>query len=155
LYCIEMQIRELSTDECLEFLRRTRIGHLGCVLAEQPYVVPIHFSCDPDHHRLYGFSGVGQKVSWMRQNPQVCVEVPDISDKNRWTSVVVFGRYEEIEDSPEYAETWKRVWALFRQHQEWWLPAAAKVGSHEAPAVVIYQIHIDRVSGRTASRDRS
>lgn len=150
-----MQIRELSTDECLEFLRRMRLGHLGCALAEQPYVVPIQFSCDPDHERLYGFSGVGQKVSWMRENPQVCVAVSDIADKNRWTTVLVFGRYEEIEDSPEHAATRERVWALFQQRQEWWLPAAAKVGSREAPAVVIYQIHLDRVTGRSSSRDRS
>src|SRR5215208_4514929 len=113
-----MQIRELSTDECLEFLRHTRLGHLGCAVAEQPYVVPIHFSCDPDHPRLYGFSGVGQKVSWMRQNPSVCVEASDIADKNRWTTVVIFGRYEEIEDSPEHADTRQRVWDLFQQRQE-------------------------------------
>jgi nitroimidazol reductase NimA-like FMN-containing flavoprotein (pyridoxamine 5'-phosphate oxidase superfamily) len=147
-----MQIRELTTEECLELLNGMRMGHLACALAGQPYVVPIHFSFDPHQKRLYGFSGIGQKVSWMRQNPHVCVEVPDIADKNRWTTVLVFGRYEEIEDSPEHAETRKRVLDLFQQRPQWWLPATAKVGSREAPAVVIYQILIDRVTGRSTSR---
>lgn len=149
-----MLIRELSTDQCLEFLSGATLGHLACALAGQPYVVPIHFSLDPDRRCLYGFAGVGQKVSWMRENPHVCVEVPEISDKNRWTTVLVFGRYEEITDAPEFAERRKRALDLFQQRREWWLPAAAQLPSREAPAVVIYQIHIDRVTGRTASRNR-
>ena len=150
-----MQIRELNADECLELLTRTPLGHLGCALGGQPYVVPIHFSFDADKQCLYGFSTVGQKVSWMRQNPHVCIEVSEIADKNRWTSVLIFGRYEEIDDSPEYAETRSRVLDLFQKRQQWWLPAAGKVGSRESPAVVIYQVHIDRITGRSALRDRT
>jgi uncharacterized protein len=150
-----MLIRDLNTDQCIELLKRATLGHLGCALAGQPYVVPIHFSFDAERHCLYGFSAVGQKIAWMRENPHVCVEVPDIADKNRWATVVVFGRYEEIQDSPEFAETRKRVWDLFQQRNEWWLPAAAKHGSREAASVLIYQIHIDRLTGRSASRDRS
>jgi nitroimidazol reductase NimA-like FMN-containing flavoprotein (pyridoxamine 5'-phosphate oxidase superfamily) len=115
--------------------------------------VPIHFSFDADRKCLYGFSAVGQKVTWMRENPRVCVEVSDISDKNRWMTVLVFGRYEEIQESTEYADTRKRVWDLFQQRSEWWLPAAAKLGGRESAAVVIYQIHVDRLSGRSASRE--
>ena len=149
-----MLIRELTTDQCTDLLSRTRLGHLGCCLAGQPYVVPIHFSFDAGRRCLYGFSAVGQKVSWMRENPHVCVEVPDIVDKNRWTTVLIFGRYEEIEDTPESAETRKRVWQLFQERPEWWLPATAQVGSHKPAPVVIYQIHIDRMSGRSVSRNR-
>jgi nitroimidazol reductase NimA-like FMN-containing flavoprotein (pyridoxamine 5'-phosphate oxidase superfamily) len=150
-----MLIRELNTDQCVELLGRTTLGHLGCALGRQPYVVPIQFSFDSDRHCLYAFSAVGQKIAWMRDNPYVCVEIPDITDKNRWTTVLVFGRYEEIEDSPEHAEIRKRVWDRFEQRREWWLPAAAKLDSRESSAVVVYQIHIDRLTGRTASRDRS
>jgi nitroimidazol reductase NimA-like FMN-containing flavoprotein (pyridoxamine 5'-phosphate oxidase superfamily) len=147
-----MLIRELNTEQCIELLKRTTLGHLACAHGEQPYVVPIHFSFDADGKCLYGFSAVGQKVTWMRRNPRVCVEVSDISDKNRWMTVLVFGRYEEIQESTEYADTRKRVWDLFQQRSEWWLPAAAKLGARESAAVVIYQIHVDRLSGRSASR---
>ena len=91
----------------------------------------------------------------MRENPLVCIEIPEIGDKNRWTTALVFGRYEEIQDSPEYAETRQRVRDLFQERREWWLPAAEKLGLRESHAVVIYQIHIDRITGRSASRDSS
>lgn len=150
-----MQIRELNTEQCLDLLKRSTLGHLGCVQGPQPYVIPIHFSFDGDRNCLYGFSAVGQKIAWMRENPYVCLEVADITDKNRWTTVIVFGRYEEIQDTPDYAETRKRVWDLFQERREWWLPAAGKLGTRESAAVLIYQIHIDRVTGRSASRDQS
>ena len=87
----------------------------------------------------------------MRENPLVCLEIDDIQDKNHWQTVVIFGRYEEIQDSPE-AEARQRAEALFHQRQEWWLPAAAKVSSREPHAVVVYRIQIDRMTGRRAAR---
>ena len=98
-----MQIRELSTEQCLEILKRTTLGHLACAVGQQPYVVPIHFSFDAERNCMYGFSAVGQKIASMRENPLVCIEIPEIGDKNRWTMALVFGRYQEIQDSPEYA----------------------------------------------------
>ena len=65
----------------------------------QPYVVPIYFAYEPD--RLYGFSTVGQKVEWMRDNPLVCVEADEVRAHNEWASVVVLGRYEELSDRPD------------------------------------------------------
>ena len=35
----------------------------------------------------------------MRENPKVCLEVEEIDGKDSWTTVVVFGRYEEIHQS--------------------------------------------------------
>jgi nitroimidazol reductase NimA-like FMN-containing flavoprotein (pyridoxamine 5'-phosphate oxidase superfamily) len=147
-----MRIHELSPTECGEILQRTSLGHLACAKDGQPYVVPIHFSFDLERGCVYGFSTVGQKVEWMRENPRVCLEIEDISDRAHWQTVVVFGRYEEIQDSPEEAEARERAQRLFQGRPEWWLPAAAKVGSHERHAVVVYRIHIDRVTGRKAAR---
>jgi nitroimidazol reductase NimA-like FMN-containing flavoprotein (pyridoxamine 5'-phosphate oxidase superfamily) len=148
-----MLLHELKTEECVDLLKRTTLGHLGCALAGQPYVVPIQFSYDVERNCLYAFSSLGQKIAWMRENPYVCVEVSDIADKNRWISVLVFGRYEEVQDSPEHAEIRKRVWEHFQERREWWLPAAAKLGSRESPPVLIFQIVVDRLTGRSASRD--
>lgn len=147
-----MRIYELSPTDCAEILQRTRLGHLACAKDGQPYVVPIHFSFDVERGCVYGFSTVGQKVQWMRENPRVCLEVDDISDPGHWQTVVVFGRYEEIQDSAEEAEARDRAQRLFQQRPEWWLPAAAKVGSRERHSVVVYRIHIDRVTGRKAAR---
>jgi nitroimidazol reductase NimA-like FMN-containing flavoprotein (pyridoxamine 5'-phosphate oxidase superfamily) len=39
---------------------------------------------------LYGFAFHGQKIDWMRANPNVCVEVDEIVDQYHWTTVLVF-----------------------------------------------------------------
>lgn len=149
-----MVIHELTPVQCAEILRQTNLGRLACAHDGQPYVVPIIFSFDDERHCIYGFSTVGQKVRWMRENPLVCLEVDTIEDRNRWQTVIVFGRYEEIHDSPAEAAARRRAEALFQQRSEWWFPAAAKVGGSERHAVVVYRIQIDRMTGRRAARDR-
>ena len=99
-----MLIHELNQAECAEFLSRNSVGRLGCALFNQPYIVPIHFSFDADRTCLYAFSMIGQKIEWMRKNPRVCVEVDEIAGKDQWTTVLVFGRYHELERSPKDAE---------------------------------------------------
>jgi uncharacterized protein len=147
-----MLIHELTARECADILERATIGHLACARDGQPYVTPVSFSFDAQRGCVYGFSTVGQKVDWMRENPRVCLEVADVRDRNHWQTVVVFGRYEEIQDSPEEDEARQRAESLFQHRAQWWLPGAAKVGGRERHAVVVYRIHIDRVTGRRTSR---
>jgi len=149
-----MLIHELTRSECLEVLQRAQIGRLGCARYDQPYVVPIHFSFDTEQECVYGFSAVGQKIEWMRQNPKVCLEVEDIADRDHWTTVLLVGRYAEIDQSPEQAPARRRAEQLFQQRREWWLPGAAKVATREHHDIVVYRIEIVRLTGRRASRER-
>lgn len=147
-----MRIRELTELECSDILQHSELGHLACSRHDQPYIVPIHFSFDPQRKCLYAFSAVGQKIEWMRENPRVCVEVGDIKDKSHWTTVVIFGAYEDLGDSPEDASARTRAQRLFERRPEWWFPAAAKTDSVEHSAVVIYRIRINRMTGRRTTR---
>ena len=147
-----MLIHELNHTECSAVLQRNSLGRLGYARFDQPYIVPIHFSYDQRRHCLYAFSAVGQKIEWMRENPRVCVEVDDITDKNHWTTVLIFGGYEELTESPDDSADRRRALKLFEQRPEWWFPAAAKADSRERHAVVVYRIRIDRQSGRRAAR---
>ncbi len=147
-----MLIHDLTPTECAELLERTTLGRLACAKDGQPYVVPIHFSFDRERGCVYSFSGVGQKVTWMRQNPRVCLEVDEVSDKDHWQTVVVFGRFEEIQDSPEETEARQRAEALFQKRTEWWLPAAAATAGSRVRHIV-YRIHVDEVTGRRAARN--
>jgi len=147
-----MIVHDLSPAECAEFLKQSDLGRLACTHEGQPYIVPIHFSFDPDRKCLYSFSTVGQKIAWMRENPKVCVEVDDIADKDHWTTVLAFGRYEEMDESPADKAARQTAQELFQQRPEWWFPAAAKRGAREHHAMVIYRVQIDRLTGRRASR---
>jgi nitroimidazol reductase NimA-like FMN-containing flavoprotein (pyridoxamine 5'-phosphate oxidase superfamily) len=149
-----MLIHELTADDCAELLSRTSLGRLACSHEGQPYIVPIHFSFDAARTCLYAFSTVGQKIEWMRANPKVCVEVEDIHDKDHWTTVLAFGRYEEMDDSPDDKAARKNAQELFQQRPEWWFPAAAKLPFRHHHAMLVYRIQIDRLTGRRASRER-
>lgn len=149
-----MLIHELNRDQCREVLARSDLGRLACARFDQPYVVPIHFSFDAERNCVYGFSTVGQKIQWMRENPKVCLEIEEFVDKDSWTTVVALGRYEEIHQNPAEGEARQRAEQLFMARDEWWLPAAAKVPGREHHDVVVYRIQIDRLTGRRAARSR-
>ena len=148
-----MLVHELSPTDCVEVLTRNDLARLACTHNDQQYVVPIHFSFDARWNCLYACSTVGQKIGWMRQNPKVCLEIEEFADRDHWTTVLVFGRYEELDDLPVETDALRSARQLFQQRREWWLPAAAKVGSSEHHEMVIYRIVISRLTGRRASRD--
>jgi len=149
-----MQIKELTREQCRDVLSRTELGRLACARFDQPYVVPIHFSFDPARNCVYAFSTVGQKIEWMRENPKVCLAVDEIPDKDAWTTVLAFGRYEELHRRPEESDARATAEALFAKRYEWWLPAAAKVAGRERHDGIVYRIQIDRLTGRRAGPDR-
>jgi uncharacterized protein len=149
-----MLIHDLSPSECADILRRSSIGRLACSHFDQPYIVPISFSFDAQRECVYGFSTIGQKILWMRENPKVCLEVDDIADKDHWTTVVILGRYAEIQQTPDEAEARKRAQQFFQARQQWWLPGAAKTSSRDHDAVVLYRITLDHVTGRRTAREQ-
>jgi nitroimidazol reductase NimA-like FMN-containing flavoprotein (pyridoxamine 5'-phosphate oxidase superfamily) len=149
-----MLVHQLTSEQCRDVLSRARLARLACARGDQPYVVPISFTYDPASNCLFSFSVVGKKVQWMRENPKVCLEIEDIDDQFHWSTVVVFGRYDEIDDSPAQSDVRRRAHELLQQRAEWWLPGGANVTDREHHAVVVYRIHIDSVTGRRAARER-
>ena len=142
-----MRVHELSRAECLEVLGRAEVGRLACTRGDEPYVVPIYVAFDGTD--LYGFSTLGQKIIWMRSNPRVCLEVEEIDDGRRWTTVLAFGRYEELSRPHEERQGLETATALLAARRpEFWLPAAAKVGTQEHASPVLYRIAIERLTGR-------
>ncbi len=82
-----MIIHELTPADCVDVLSRTSLARLACCRMNQPYVVPISIAYDPRQVCLFGFSAIGRKVEWMRENPNVCLEVEDVEDRFNWTTV--------------------------------------------------------------------
>jgi len=93
-------IHEMSREECHRVLARTTLARLGCAHENQPYVVPVYLAFHEQAKCFYGFTTPGQKVEWMRSNPRVCVEIDEIVSHDQWVSVIAFGRYEELPETP-------------------------------------------------------
>jgi len=144
-----MIVHELSESACREILGRSHVARVACSRQGQPYIVPISY--DFDGEALYGFSTLGQKVIWMRENPRVCVEVEEIDNRFQWTTVLVFGHYEELRGD-EHAAARERARGLFEERETWWLPAAAKVNPPEHHVPIVYRIVIEWMTGRRAGR---
>lgn len=148
-----MVIHELSPVECLQVLARARHGRLACARDGQPYVVPFFYYLDAPGYCLFSFSTLGQKIEWMRSNPKVCVEVDDIVDQFNWTTVLVFGRYDEVGDASHDRDSRRRAHELFRQRSVWWLPGVGKsTAGDEHHTPIVYRIQIDKLTGRRAAR---
>jgi nitroimidazol reductase NimA-like FMN-containing flavoprotein (pyridoxamine 5'-phosphate oxidase superfamily) len=148
-----MTIHELTAAECEEFIGRAAVGRLGCSHRGQPYIVPVSIYFGREERCLYGFSTLGTKVEWMRENPKVCIEVDAIADRSQWTTVLIMGRYEELDASGAQGRERQRALDLFQEQPRWWLPAGAKMSSgveHSSP--VVYRIHILSITGRRAVR---
>ena len=158
-------------------LARTRVGRLACAHENLPYVIPIYFVYEDPY--LYGFTTLGQKVEWMRSNPLVCVELDEIVNGSQWMSIVIFGRYQELPDTPEHVERWdhhrhlplqdkppdmltngQERWhahELLQRYAQWWEAGSASStlrnpGQPLEP--VFYRIHIDKITGRRATPSR-
>ncbi|MGD1028810.1 pyridoxamine 5'-phosphate oxidase family protein [Candidatus Binatus soli] len=148
-----MLIQELSREESLDLLARAHLGRLACAHKSQPYVVPFYFAYDNEY--LYSFSTVGQKIEWMRANPKVCVEADEVVNPQQWVSVIVFGRYEELPNIPEWrvAREYARK-KLLERNAIWWEPGYAKTILHETErplAAFFFRIHIVEITGRRAT----
>ena len=149
-----MFIRELSDAECRHVLQSETVGRLACVRDNRPYVVPMNFAFDGDY--IYGFTTVGQKVDWMRSNPLVCFEMDQITNHNEWVSIVVFGRFEELPDTPEYQCARVRAYRSLQRRAMWWEPAYMSQQHRDQPhslTPVFYRIDIQKMTGHRATSE--
>jgi uncharacterized protein len=119
---------------------------------------PCHTSCRSiyayDDDYLYRFGTFGQKIEWMRANPNVCVEVDEVLNPQQWVSVVIFGQFEELPDSLKWRSareyTHKK---LLERNAIWWEPGYARtivVGSERQLALCFYRIQITQIAGHRA-----
>jgi nitroimidazol reductase NimA-like FMN-containing flavoprotein (pyridoxamine 5'-phosphate oxidase superfamily) len=143
-----MQIHEMTEEECRAALQQADFGRLACVRDNQPYIVPVNFSFDGQH--VYGVTMLGQKVEWMRSNPFVCLEIDERLDQYHWSSVVVFGRYEEVPDTSEYQRVRAHALEALQKRTLWWEPACVPAERREQRAPVLYRIEVKQLTGRRA-----
>ena len=91
-------MKEMTREEIEQFLTCTRIGRLGMVLEDGPYVVPLGFAYS-DGKVYFHTCCKGLKMESLRKNKHVCFEVDEsLSDATMYKSVIIFGTAEIIED---------------------------------------------------------
>jgi hypothetical protein len=143
-----MLIKEMDWESSTALLTRVGLGRLACSLEGQPYITPMFWI--PQANYLYSFSTQGQKINWMRQNPRVCVEFEEVVSSQDWATVIVFGRYEELPDTPEHNESRETAYHLLSERPEWWQPGYVRTelwnGDRDLEPLYL-RIRIDEISG--------
>jgi len=86
--------KNLEVKEIEYILENNYIGHLGYIYQNKPYVVPITYYFDKVTNAIICYSGEGHKITAMRKNSAVSLQVSEISTVNQWKSVLVHGKFE-------------------------------------------------------------
>lgn len=87
---------KLTEQQIDELVSKQVTGRLGCVTNGKPYIVPINYFYK--NSTVYAHSAPGKKIDMMRENPEVCFQVDQVSSIFRWQSAILWGTFEEITD---------------------------------------------------------
>jgi nitroimidazol reductase NimA-like FMN-containing flavoprotein (pyridoxamine 5'-phosphate oxidase superfamily) len=143
---LNKMIEELNEEVSQKFLEKHSIGRLGCILETgEPYVVPVAYIFEEGD--VYVHSLPGQKISALRKNPKVCLQINEISEDGfEWKSVIAFGEFEEIKDKD------KKTSVLFEFYEKFpqFTPVEAKFDAETSiKKVIVFRININRLTGVT------
>src|ERR1700756_1238694 len=94
-----LKVEDMSPAGMHALLQRESFGHLGCSRDGRPYVVPMNYAYDGKE--LYFFTTEGMKTQFIGANPQVCLQVEEVTDSSHWRSVMVIGRAERLTNTED------------------------------------------------------
>ncbi len=149
--------RAMNESETLELMAAAKVGHLGCVVEDEPYVVPINYLFEDGslfahstmggvsiNHVVYGHSLMGRKIRALRTHPRACLQVEEIGDDFRWRSAIVFGDFEEIRQEPERTQVMRQ---LLERYPLLTPVESVAAKSLETSEIIVFRIRVDRVTG--------
>ena len=140
----------LTKLQCERILLGGMIGRLGCYSSGKVYVVPVTFVFEDGY--IYAHSKEGLKIRMMRKNPKVCFQVDQVDNMSSWRSVILWGRFEEIDTAQDQE---KAIRILVDRLQPFHTSESVKPSESQPNATpkkekkpVLYRIHVDEISGR-------
>jgi len=105
----DVQIRELSREEIEPILQRNRVCRIAFSFHDRVDIQPIHYI----YHRgwLYGRTSEGEKISTLKHNQWVALEIDEVDGLFEWRSVVIHGSFWILHPrgSPRAEELWAKA----------------------------------------------
>src|ERR1700730_17671500 len=102
-----LKVEDMAPAAMHALLQRESFGHLGCAHDGRPYVVPMHYAYDGKE--LYFITTEGMKTQFIEANPQVCLQVEEITDSTHWRSVMIIGKAVELTNNEEMQRAMKMI----------------------------------------------
>ncbi len=133
-------IEAIGNREAQAMLRRNLIGHLGCNVDGEPYVLPINYIYDGDCVFIHSLPG--RKINALRDDPRCCLQVEEIRDEYNWRSVIAFGRYEEITNAEERERI---LGALYKRFPH--LTPVESGMTKGLPEIIVFRLRVEQITG--------
>jgi len=140
-----LKVEDMTPADMHALLERESFGHLSCARDGRPYVVPMNYAYDGKE--LYFFTTEGMKTQFIQSNPQVCLQVEEITDSTHWRSVMLIGKAEQITG----AEEMQRAMKLITERNPSLTPAISATQLDtwgRAVDIALYRINPELIDGR-------
>jgi len=145
-----MPAEAMSPSEVEQFLTCARVGRLGLIVADAPYVVPVAYAYS-NGRIFFHTCNAGLKMHALRRNPSVCFEVDEaLSDASMYKSVIVLGTAEIIDDKEEMMPYLQKLIDKYRVPESFdeYMSKPGRNKEKELEAVRICVIKPTKITGR-------
>lgn len=150
-------IKKLEEKEIMFILENNYIGYLSYIYKNKPFVVPITYYYDKVSNSIICYSGEGHKITAMRKNNAVSLQVSEISTINNWKSVLVHGKYEQHfgSDGKAYLHAFSlgvKDVIMEKEHTklDYISEFSSKIYKGENP--IVYLIKVEEITGKKRQR---
>lgn len=99
-------MNSISSQKIQEFLRAESRGYIGFYDGIMSNIIPVNF-IRRDSRSLYAYTRFRKKLRMLKKNPDLCMEI-DLCSPGRWSSLTLWGRYEELVNKSEREIVYKR-----------------------------------------------
>jgi hypothetical protein len=156
----ELRRPEYACDDAWirQFLQESEIGHIGSRWDDQPFITPILFWYDPNHHEIYFHTNItGRLRANIERHEKVCFEASRIGHvlpantalefALQYESAVVYGKARLLEQDEEKQ---RALYGLIQKHFPTMSPGAhyRPINDQELKRTAVYAIAIESWSGK-------
>ena len=141
---------EMTSEEIEQFLSCARVGRLGIIAHDKPYVVPVGFGYSKGKV-FFHTCAKGLKMNVLKKNPSVCFEVDEaLSDVTMFKSAIILGTAEIISDEKKMIPYLQKLIDKYRVPLSFdeYMTKPGRNREKELKAVRICVITPQRVTGR-------
>jgi hypothetical protein len=139
-------MENLSDERAAELLTSGKVGHIGVIDGDVPYVSPVSYVV-LDNEICFR-TGTGRRVEAIRVNPAVSFEVMRTTADGGWECVVVDGRAREVENDIFAQNVVSALLSKYREELGSPLSRGKRTPISE-PAIHV-AVSIDEMTGRTS-----
>jgi nitroimidazol reductase NimA-like FMN-containing flavoprotein (pyridoxamine 5'-phosphate oxidase superfamily) len=145
-----MPLEDMTAEEIDQFLACARVGRLGLIVKNEPYVVPVGFVY-AEGKILFHTCSRGAKMEAIKANSKVCFEVDEtISDGTMSKSVILSGMAEIVDENSRKIPHLQRLIDKYRVSTSFdeYMSKLGRNREKELSAVKICVITPKKITGR-------